>query len=426
MEKTRKIRRWYRLDNAANLYPALRSRKRPGIFRISASLKECVDPPVLQQALDDTLKRIPGFSVKLRAGLFWYYFVHSDEQVLIQPDVINPCTQISGRENMGFLLRVRYHSNRIALELFHSIADGTGAIVFLKTLIARYLNLQGATIPATHGILDCDKPPRVEESTDFFPSFAGGTVMRDRAERRAFQIDGSPLHPKKLKIITGTISVNALKKISKGYGVSITEYLAAVLLHSLDRLQRSQRSLRLQPVAIQLPVNLRQYNKSKTLRNFSSFVRPAIDPRKGSYTFDEVVALVHHFMHLEVTEKNMRARVAGNVRSEQNRFVRMMPLWIKNRVIYLGYKFIGPVSFTSTLSNLGSMEVPQQMQPHVKSFDIILCASSETKVKCAVAGYNGSIRVNFTSVIHETYIERAFFTHLVEQGIPVEIESNQE
>ena len=123
MEKTRKVRRWYRLDNAANLYPAVRSRKQPGIFRISASLEEIVDPPILQQALDDTLKRIPGFSVKLRAGLFWHYFAHSNEQILIQPDVINPCKGISSKENKGFHLRLRYHGQRVALELFHSIAD---------------------------------------------------------------------------------------------------------------------------------------------------------------------------------------------------------------------------------------------------------------------------------------------------------------
>jgi len=402
LEKTRKIQKWYRLDNAANLYPAVRSQKQPGIFRISTTLNENIDPPVLQQALDDTLKRIPGFSVKLRAGLFWHYFAHSDEQILIEPDVVNPCKGISKKENKGFHLRLRYHGQRVALELFHSIADGTGAMVFLKTLIARYLNLQGAAIPAANGVLDCNDPPRAEESADAFPAFAGNTVIRGCAERRAFQISGSLLHPDHLKIISGTIPVNALKKISKGYGVSITEYLTAVYLHVLDRLQRSQRSQRFQPISIQIPVNLRQYTGSKTLRNFSSYVR------------------------LEVTEKNMRARVTGNVRNENNRLVRMMPLLVKNRIIHLGYKITGPVSFTSTLSNLGVVDVPPQMQPHVRSFDIILAATSETKVKCAVSGYNGSVRMNFSSLIRETYIERAFFTYLVEQGIPVEIESNQE
>ena len=426
MEKTRKNRKWYRLDNAANLYPAVRSRKSPGIFRLSAALNESIDPLVLQQALDDTLRRIPGFSVKLRAGLFWHYFAHFDEQIVIEPDVVNPCMPISKKENKGFHLRVRYHGNQVALELFHSIADGAGAMIFLKTLIARYLNLQGKAVPATFGILDCDDPPRAEESADDFPRFAGNATMRGNAERHAFQITGSLLHPNHLKITTGTFSVSAIKEISKEHGVSITEYLAAVLLHSLDRLQRSQRPWRLLPVALQIPVNLRQYNGAKTLRNFSSFVRPSIDPRKGFYTLDEVISYVHHFMKLEVTEKNMRARVAGYVRSGTHPIVRMVPLLIKNRFIQLGYKITGPVSFTSTISNLGVVKVPPQMQPHVKSFDIILAATPETKLKCGMSGYNGSIRVNFASLIRETNIERAFFTHLVELGIPVEIESNQE
>jgi len=426
VDKTRSIQRWYRLDNAANVYPAVRSRKRPGVFRVSATLKEAVDPQVLQLALDDTLKRIPNFSVKLQSGLFWHYFRHSDEKILVQPDVINPCMWMSGEETKGFLIRVRFHGRRIALEVFHSIADGSGAMVFLKTLVAQYLNLRGADIPAANGILDCTQPPHLDESADAFPAFAGKKRMRGIQERRAFQIPGSLLRPYNLKIITGTIAVKDVRKKAKEYGVSITEYLAAVFLHTLDRFQRFHQPVHLLPVIIQVPVNLRQFNGARTLRNFSSYVCPGLDPRKGVYTFDEVIVLVHHFLRLQVTEKNMRARVADNVKIEKNRLLRIMPLFIKNRIIHLGYKALGPVSITSTLSNLGVVKVPDEILPYVEAFDVILGGTPETKVKCALAGFNGRIRINFTSVIEETTIERAFFTFLVEQSIPVNIESNQE
>jgi NRPS condensation-like uncharacterized protein len=70
--------------------------------------------------------------------------------------------------------------------------------------------------------------------------------------------------------------------------------------------------------------------------------------------------------------------------------------------------------------------MPEEMAGLVSRFDFILGASHDTKVKCAVAGFKGKLSIMFTRSIKEAKVERAFFTFLVEQGIPVEIESNQE
>lgn len=147
-------RKRYRLDNAANVYPAVRSRKHPGLFRVSATLKEPVEPELLQQALKTTLRRIPSFSVRMRSGLFWHYFSHSDDPIYIQEDVINPCMVLSSSRDQGFQIRVRHHDRRVALEVFHSVSDGSGAMVFLKTLLAQYLILRGIAITPTDGVLD--------------------------------------------------------------------------------------------------------------------------------------------------------------------------------------------------------------------------------------------------------------------------------
>ena len=149
------MKKWYRLDNAANLYPAIRNRKISAVFRISAELDQKVDPKVLQPALNATINRLPIFAVKLRSGLFWHYFEYSGKQVLIQEDVSNPCMEMTKESTKGFLIRVRYHKNIIALEVFHSITDGQGALIFLKTLVAKYMNMQGNHIPAVKGVLDC-------------------------------------------------------------------------------------------------------------------------------------------------------------------------------------------------------------------------------------------------------------------------------
>ena len=426
VKKENTSRRLFRLDNAAHIYPAIKNQKQPGVFRVSATLYEPVHPGILQQALNVTLKRIPGFSVKLRPGLFWNYFVHTDDALPIQEDVQNPCMEITKKENDGFLLRVRYHGCRIALEAFHSVTDGSGALTFLKTLVAQYFRLQGITIPAEKGVLDCTSPPKPEEVQDSFRPFALGTHRIRRKELRAYQIKGTSLPPHNISIIRGTIPLEEIRKAGKRHNVSITEFLTAALLYNLNGLQLCENPYKLLPVRVQVPVNLRGHFETETLRNFSSFINVELEPRLGDYSFEEVLKLVHHFLRFEVNEKFLRSRVAANLRTEGLLFLRVVPLMIKNPMIGLGYKIAGPNTFTSILSNLGNIDVPHELAEYVKKFDIVLGASKDTAVKCAVSGFKGSLRVNFTSSIEEAMVERAFFTFLVGQGIPVEVESNQE
>lgn len=420
------IQKYFRFDNAAHIYPAIRNQKQPGVFRASVTLNQPVNPLILQEALNAALQRLPGFSVKLRKGLFWNYFVHTDEVLPVEEDVINPCMQLKRKDHNGFLLRVRYHNRRIALEVFHAVADGSGALTFLKTLAAEYLRRIGVHIPPVDGILDCAEPAHTEESVDSFRPFASGAQRVKRQEPRAYQITGSALSPQEPIITQGTISIDALRRVTKPLGVSVTEYLTATLLFALYRHQVIKAPYRMLPIRVQVPVNLRAFFKTRTLRNFSSFVNVGLDPRLGHFTFLEILSQVHHSLRYEVNEKFLRSRVAANLRTENIPFLRVLPLFLKSPMINLGYKIAGPQTFSSILSNMGQIELPKEMEKNIERIDFILGASQDTKVKCAVAGYRGRLSINFTRSIKETFIERAFFTFFVQQGIPVEVESNQE
>lgn len=65
---------WSRLDNAALMYSALQREDYSAVYRFSALMRQPVDPVLLQQAVDTTLPRFPGFAVRIKQGVFWYYF----------------------------------------------------------------------------------------------------------------------------------------------------------------------------------------------------------------------------------------------------------------------------------------------------------------------------------------------------------------
>ena len=65
---------WYKLDNAAKVYPSSSSNEYSTLFRFAAVMKERVDGAILQQALDDLVPRFPTLMVTIKRGVFWYYF----------------------------------------------------------------------------------------------------------------------------------------------------------------------------------------------------------------------------------------------------------------------------------------------------------------------------------------------------------------
>ena len=66
--------RWDRLDNTAHLFPVIAGESMSNVYRISVTLTELVQPELLQQALDIVLPKFDGFNLRLRQGVFWYYF----------------------------------------------------------------------------------------------------------------------------------------------------------------------------------------------------------------------------------------------------------------------------------------------------------------------------------------------------------------
>lgn len=420
-------RKWIRLDNAGKIYPAAKRRGWTALFRISALLTEPVDPDCLTKALACTLHRFENFSYKLHKGMFWYYMEKSDDIPPVQPDVANPCAYMSHKTNNGFCFRVRYYDRRIAVEVYHVLTDGTGGSRFLKTLVAEYLRIRyGADIPRDEDILDCTLPAQPGELDDGFFKYVGN-VTKSRSEENSFRIKGIPEEDNVVDIITGSIPVDEVLKRAKAIHVSLTEYLVAVLILSVDAIQRREVKNKAfwKSVKINVPVNLRKHFPSNTLRNFSSYVNTGIDPKMGVYTLEEIATLVHHHMGMELNKKNLNAKFTTNVHQEKIGVVRIAPLFMKNWIMKMVFMSVGDKKSSTTISNLGSVTLPEEMSRYVTRLDFILGPLSINRVCCAAVSYNGMLNINFTRTLREPKLEKEFFCRLVKLGIPVKLESNQ-
>ncbi|MDO5540323.1 MAG: alcohol acetyltransferase [Eubacteriales bacterium] len=417
---------WYKLDLSANVYPTLQRRNFSSVYRISVTLKEEINPLLLQKALDLTLPRFPTFKVALKKGLFWRYLEPNNRPgPFVQPDISNPCMPMSFHSNNRYLIRVYYYHKRISLEIFHSLSDGNGTLFLLRTLTAVYLRLKGYEIPNGQGVLDIYEEPLPEELEDAYMKYASSRVRPPRSQEKAYRVRGTKEAFYTLNIICGVIPVDRILKVSRGYGVSVTEYLNAVLLYSLLQRQKEERVFREKPVKLALPVNLRRFFPSDTLRNFISMVYPSIDPRMGDYTFEEILTQVHHYMRYYINNKFLNADIATNATTQKNPFIRIVPLFVKDLVVRQFYIRVQDKQSSAGLTNLGVIQTPEAMREHVERFDVLMGQPFSARTNCAVASYQNILTINFASSIIETDVERLFFRKLVSDGIPVKIESNR-
>ena len=107
-KKTAEGQWWRRLDNTAKIFPVIASEAMSQVFRVSVTLKEPIKPEVLQQALEDILPHIRNFRVRLRRGIFWYYFEENKRVPQVQRESTYPCRYIDPHGNRKFLFRVTY------------------------------------------------------------------------------------------------------------------------------------------------------------------------------------------------------------------------------------------------------------------------------------------------------------------------------
>jgi NRPS condensation-like uncharacterized protein len=415
---------WFPLDNAAMLFPSIESDNRTAVFRLAITLTEEINPDQLQQAVNRIMPRFPTFRVRLVRGLFWNILDTNRNRIDIQQDVRNPCMRLDYRRTRGHLLRVRYFRSRIAVEFFHALTDGHGGMVFLLSLAAEYLRIGGRDIGFSQYILDPSAGADSDELEDSFLRHHRPGVSRPPAEKPAYQVRLPMADPGVVHHIQAKIPAKVLISKAKDAGVTVTSYLAAIYFLALQKKRRLDQSIN-KPLRICIPVNLRPMFGSRSVRNFAHFVKPVLHPDgDNDYDFDEICQIINHQLALSANRRVMLREFSPNVKAMTSRFLRIMPLFIKNLAIRLVSHSVGEKLFSGMLSNLGRIGLPENMDPFVESIDFHLGPNRKVGSSLSMLGFRDHLRLNFVRTTQDCPIEQEFFRELVRRGIPVRVQSN--
>lgn len=418
-----KRKTWYPLDNAGKIYPPVSSNRRPSTFSLSAVLTEPINKDILQQAVNEILDRFVSFNVKLKRGIFWHYLEENNKEFQVEEEPAYFLKYIQPEENNGYLFKVFYKENRITMTCFHALCDGTGGLDVFKSLIFEYLLLSGKKITADDKIITCITPYTMEETFDSFNELDYKTNDKPAKESDAFKTDGTNFKWDGCGITTGIIPVQQLKQECKKYNATITEYVAALYMHSIYLSFIKGKRVNNKNIKLLIPVNLRKWFPSHTLRNFAMFVRLKHNFEE-EITFEECIETCKEQLKDSLTKEKLNAQIWSNVKTEKNWFLKIVPLAIKDWVMSFAYNKIGDNLHTANVSNLGVVDLPESMRPYVKDISFAIGTSYSTKTHCAIISYNDRLSITFTREMVENQMEKLFFRELSERGISVEIQSN--
>lgn len=418
--KKRKSTEWNRLDNAAKIFPPNSKKSDTKVFRFVCKLNEPVDKKVLQQALDVTIEAFPLYKSVIKSGLFWYYFERSDIKPIVTEEIIPPCSPLFNRDKKGLLFRVMYYKSRISVEIYHALSDGTGALQFLRTLVFHYILLKHPdSFQDNVPILDYDASKTQKMDDSFSRYYINKKSIKTKKRIPAYQIRGMKVAEYRIKVIEGIMPINDIMKIVKSHNTSLTIFLAAVLMCSINE----EIALRHKkyPVVLSIPVNLRRFFNSETARNFFGVINVNYNFSDYNGDINNVIIYLQKNFKDNLTPEQLSQRINLLSSLEHNFLLRIIPLKIKDIILRIANNFVDK-GVTSTLSNVGKIDMPAEIKPFISSFDIFV---STNKLQACICSYDDKLRVSFTSAFISTDIQRRFFRSLTSLGIPIDIITNK-
>jgi len=418
--KNKKESEWSKLDNAAKIFPPNSKNSDTKVFRFACELYDAVDKQVLQQALDITIEAFPLYKSIIKSGLFWYYFEKSHFKAVVTEENLPPCSTLYDKNNKTLLFRVMYYKKRISFEVYHALSDGAGALQFFKTLVFHYVTIKHESFfKEKVPVLDNDASRTQKMDDSFQKYYSGDHATSKKKAIKAYELRGLKMPEYRIRVIEGVVSIDCILAIVKEHKTSLTIFLAAILMCAIN--EEIPARMKNRSVILSIPVNLRNYYYSQTARNFFGVIKVDYNFSTNSNDLDEVIEHLKTSFKENLTPEHLEKRINALSSLEHNYFLRIIPLSIKDIFLKIANNIVDK-SYTSTLSNVGKVNMPEEMNRFISSFDIFV---STSKLQACVCSYENKLRISFTSAFISTEIQRRFFKTLADMGITVDIVSNK-
>lgn len=405
---------WYRLDNIGKFYAAQAGQQSQTVFRYAARMDAPVDPAALQQALDEAIAAFPGFNVHLRTGFFWHYLEQAAEQPQAEPEQLPICAPLhAGRQSV--LFRVTYFRDRISFEVSHIVSDGRGALAFFTELLCAYARI-------AHGEPEKDTTSGNasslgERSEDSFTKHYEKDAARSVRTPKAFRLHGVRDKDEPVYLVYHLPLQPVLAK-AKELGCGFTALVIAVVMHACAQdLRASERG---QVIRIGVPVDLRQAFGSSTARNFFGLAYVEWKADDPSEPIERIAASVTRQLKDITRPEALKQRMNQMIKLEKSYGLKFFPVGVKDVALGVAER-AADREVTTTVSNVGRIELPPGAARHVREMDIL---TSTTGLNFLVCSFKDVLSIGISSVIPSSDVPMDFVRTFSNWGIHGRVDSS--
>ncbi len=409
---------WFPLDDAAKIYPFSMEHGKMAVFRLSTYLKKDVVPELLQMALDFTIKRFPSFATTLKKGFFWHYLDTTKRRFSVEEEHLPPCMPLHVGRSGSQSFRVIYWKNRISVECFHVLTDGTGGLEFLKALTAEYLRLCGVQIPESEYIADVNKTPDTEEMENAFARVPHAAEASGFAGKPAVQMSGKLSKCKPCRVFHFRLDATALAEAARRHGATVTAYVMAMMFVAEKAATDAVKG----EAVFQVPVNMRKFYPSKTVRNFALYCGIRM-PFKDTTDVDAILPAIDAQLKEKASKEAMSSMLTAAERLVNS--LAIVPLVIKFPVAHMVYGFLGDRMFSNIMSNLGVVKMPKEMEEHIESMDAVLGTVSISRAACTMVSACNVATLTIAKLTMDPTFEEKMLELFQKEGLEVKVEGSE-
>lgn len=406
--------RWCKIDTASIMFSSLSSEKWGRTFRLSAYFKDDIDPVYIEQAVRELKPHYPSVYAYLKKGFFWNYLALTDRLPEIRELTDEGMLPVVKRKDGRPDFRITYKNKRISIECSHSLGDGKGIQIYFKALLKRYNELKNGE---KGEYISSEKPS--ENSRNAFADYYDKNGEKDKRKNgKAFHFP-EIYEDNFLDLRFLETNTSALKALSHKEGLTITEYLTAVLMLGIIKCADAPVN---EDITVAVPVNLRRFFPTLTVRNFTvqSFVTFSPEGRKD-VSLGEIIENTRGQLRSQLTKEELIKSVNKFGGLVNNPVLRVVPNVIKLPVLRKMQKSTHE-GVSTIFTNYGDCRLPESLQGDVEKLQFV---NGDTRsyglaVTCSCIGYGDNLSMCFSHANKDIRWYEAVCDILEKEGLAVE------
>lgn len=311
-------------------------------------------------------------------------------------------------------LRFTYRGCRVSMEAAHTVGDGRGSMRVFEELLCRYTALQNGETAAYAPIAS----PEVTGENAFDTYYQKGGDKNSGFHPKAYHFR-ERYERDYLKLLFAETSAAAVKNLAHAHDMTVTEYLSAVLILGVLRSAGEPVNA---PVTIAVPVDLRRFFPTGTLRNFTVQAYITFEPKgRTDLTLETVLEETAGQLRASLTTENLQKTLNRYGGLKRNPVIRVVPYFIKKPVLVMMQKSAHK-EITTIFTNLGDRELPPALAAHTRRLQFV---NGDTRryglpVTCSCITFSDRLSFCFSRANRDTGWFDSCMEILREEGLVVE------